>query len=336
MLISQTVSTLATPSMREAMLFGGAREEWERLFDQAATVRQDEAVLRTLENEARREEHRRHAERKGLWCMPAPAAARVGRPHVFRATFFANAGAGTQDVWIDSSYYAVDGVSGKVQSFVDYIDSAHLLTQATSARQIAVPTADATMAGALTGTFLPAGPTYYVSTRAPGLWKFCHDANDMELLHGHVAGSAAVNSSLVGTFNTANTQIGLHSSYIPGGSGGFGITVANGSGVFSRQITTGAIGLAAGAAGYFYFRKSVANLNPDLQALLKSAALGSGDLASPSSADPSATLHLGVHTGLGLAADYRFRFLYILHRVMNTAERTVHHQYIQKDTGMTP
>ena len=93
MLIGQTVSSLRTPSLREATLFGGHRAEWERVFDYAASCRQDDAVSRVLEQEARREEQRRERERKLLWTMPAPSCESVSRPHIFavcmRATWAA-------------------------------------------------------------------------------------------------------------------------------------------------------------------------------------------------------------------------------------------------------
>jgi hypothetical protein len=76
-----------------------------------------------------------------------------------------------------SDNYAVDGVSGKVASFADWSDPTHLLVQATSANQAAIPAVHADFAGPC-ATF--AGGIQYASNRV-GAVDFMHDGTGGEL-----------------------------------------------------------------------------------------------------------------------------------------------------------
>jgi len=63
-----------------------------------------------------------------------------------------------------ADYYSIDGVTGKVASFIDWNDPTHAMSQSTSARQVALPTFDAAI-GRLTGNF--AGGQVYESNKSP-------------------------------------------------------------------------------------------------------------------------------------------------------------------------
>jgi hypothetical protein len=110
---------LETPSIRGYS--PQDRINLEKVFDLSMDLRTDEAVQRTLESEQRR--------RQKIWFMPH-AGGGMFRPHIFRALFQKDIGgvAGVSDCWFDADLYTVDGGSGKVLDFVDYIDQTHILS----------------------------------------------------------------------------------------------------------------------------------------------------------------------------------------------------------------
>ena len=86
--------------------------------------------------------------------------------------------------WIEADYYSVDGATGKVAAFLDKvapgtgikaITPTHALAQATSARQVALPAADALLGGALAAPFV--GGQVYVSNSTVTAWKPLHQAS---------------------------------------------------------------------------------------------------------------------------------------------------------------
>jgi hypothetical protein len=99
---------------------GPDKTDWEELLDLAPSHRWDAALLPIVE-------------KYYLTGMNSNSA----RPHVFRALFREDIGgiAGVSDSWFDASYTVTDGVSGKTQDFVDYIDSSHALRQTTAGQQ---------------------------------------------------------------------------------------------------------------------------------------------------------------------------------------------------------
>ena len=83
--------------------------------------------------------------------------------------------------FVEADYYSVDGVSGNVAAFLDKvpagtgikaIDPTHALSQATSALQIALPTADAALRSRLSAVF--AGASWYRSTAVKTAWNLLH------------------------------------------------------------------------------------------------------------------------------------------------------------------
>lgn len=74
-----------------------------------------------------------------------------------------------------ADYYAIDGVSGKVASFIDWNDPTHTLAQATSANQVAIPATHANYAGKLCVTFT--GSEWYVSSRPASYYAPWHDGS---------------------------------------------------------------------------------------------------------------------------------------------------------------
>lgn len=335
MLISQTVSPLVTPSLREAMLFGGARRDWERLFDQAATVRHDDAVQRALESEARREEQRRKQERAGIHCAPAPVAARVGRPHVFYSMFSKNIGgvSGVSDVWCDASFVAVDGGSGKLQSWVDYVDNTHLLTQATSGKQAPLPSAAANLGTALAADFTGTGPqTEYVSNRAVTRSKYLTDGTGGEL----TVVLENIDPSSFRPIAHTHDLTGLHNGMrIFGQTANVRATIEDGT---TTRWNTSNVGSAGTNVSTYLTYAYSATTTPKAAFYQKSTLLYSTDpTGSASAADPQLSLTLGWSPGANIAGTFmKVRSLYTWRHILNAAERIVRGQWIQRDTGVTP
>ncbi len=97
------------------------------------------------------------------------------RPPVATDPFLALFQAG--DSWFDAGSVTIDGVSGKVASWVDRMDPSHLLSQGVSGNQCAAPVADVSFGGALTCTFTNGA---YVSNRAAAQWSFLHSGTGAE------------------------------------------------------------------------------------------------------------------------------------------------------------
>jgi hypothetical protein len=99
-----------------------------------------------------------------------------------------------------ADYYAIDGVSGKVASFIDWSDPTHTLAQATSANQVALPAAHADYPGRLCATFT--GVERYASNRAGATWNYL--SNGMSMSVHAVCTPTATNTRLCSTRNAGN------------------------------------------------------------------------------------------------------------------------------------
>lgn len=99
-----------------------------------------------------------------------------------------------------ADYYAVDGVTGKVASFIDWNDATHLLAQSSSLLQVALPAAHADYAGKLCATFT--GAERYVSNRAGASWNYLSNGTSMSV-HA-VCTPTATNTRLCSTRNAGN------------------------------------------------------------------------------------------------------------------------------------
>lgn len=240
-----------------------------------------------------------------------------------------------------ASRYAVDGVSGKVASFVDLVDPTHVLAQATGAAQTALPAANGAAGNALTAPF--AGTQYYASSRAPSAWKKLHDGTGVEIVAVFVAGADAGTEKVVWSTGVdasiyTSVQVGAYHQYRSGASGDFGWFASNGA----ARILTGAGNIAttvtAGAGIYSdlsYVEGAAAA--QEWIARNKSATIFNGDsIAAPSAADPAATLTLGANSTGTNGGTFGFHSLWFLPRVMTAAERTLFQQMIQAETGIMP
>lgn len=82
-----------------------------------------------------------------------------------------------------ADHYTLDGVSGRVRSFVDHNDAGHLFDQSVAAQQVAAPAPLAGFGGAACAAFTA---HHYVSSRVPDAWSFlANDTYDLWLAYRH-------------------------------------------------------------------------------------------------------------------------------------------------------
>lgn len=315
------------------------REDWHDVLDRASAYRWDDSVLRVIESEARREEHVRRR-----WFMPVAAMCGGPRPNVFRALFQKDIGgvSGVSDSWFDASYYVLDGVSGKVSDFVDYIDPTHTLRQATSANQCAVPSAVAAMNNALCvqGT----GVEFYTSTRAPSAWKYLHDGGGAEHRHVFIGDNTSVDQTLHSTCNvlSGSTSVGsfTETSFAAGNLlGGLFVTNGTTSPANGRIISaSGFIVQSSGSGNPTYIGGSyLEGSGTDYIVYVRGSIAVSGSTTGvPAASDPSFTLRLFQNYSTTLPFKGRWRAGYFVRRVLSAAHRTIVQQWIQKETGIAP
>lgn len=189
-------------------------------------------------------------------------------------------------VVLSGDSYEVDGVSGKVSTLVDLLDGTHKPAQATSATQVAVPSASSALRGSLAFTF--AGAQYYVSNRAANLFRF---------LQNPVWAVAVIVPSATGervVFSTiqpaATTQLGAYFARVSTeikwrGYNGSGIAMAGGGAVTQANGTAYCMSVdySEGSSPEHRTRQNGASV----------ATSNSG--GAPSTSDPQSTLYVGAY-----------------------------------------
>jgi hypothetical protein len=194
------------------------------------------------------------------------------------------------------SRYELDGVSGKVLRFVDWLDPTHYLAQATSANQCAVPAATAAVRNALTAAF-DSNP-FYVSTRAAAEYSYLHNETDSSLIFGGINGSTAGTRYMVATRDASGTSgvdIGMSLSRNTTPNNAYNV----------RNDTSTSISSAFASAALnevFYLDVGYSNRSTKWRAYKRRTLGGSGDpTGAPSTAAPSGSLTLGARAGAGSA-----------------------------------
>lgn len=112
----------------------------------------------------------------------------------------------------EADYYTVDGLTGNIAAFNDRNDPTHGLAQSDGPQQVAVPTAEALVNGALVARFL--GGQSYVSNRAASTFAYHHDGSGGDLNVGFIHRDPSViggANRIVGTrtVSTATTGASL-------------------------------------------------------------------------------------------------------------------------------
>jgi len=189
--------------------------------------------------------------------------------------------------------YNLDGVSGNVKDWVELstlatgiksITANHVLTQATSAQQCAVPAANALFQNRVSATFVD---QRYLSNSPASSWRFLHDGTGCAvytvLSFDSVTGTAyylATSSGGVGTgFNLGRST--TTAAYF----------VGNGS----AAIATNNGGTIATSTAYYTRFRYTENVSPEVDVYIKtaSAATTASTSAAPAAGDPGSTLELG-------------------------------------------
>lgn len=294
---------------------GFDRAEWSRMFDEALPLRHDDSVLRMHENAARR-----------MWCAPAPAALGAGpRPNLFRA-LFRRESSNVADSCFDADNWAVDGLSGKVSYFRDYVEASHFLFRSTSANQVPLPAADTSLAGAPTAVF--GGAEHYDSTRTATRWKYRGDGTGVEEMFFYVATNDALIQAMVATRTLgvfSERGMGIFQS-----NGAMRLLVGNATstGAANSPIDTGYIAHVAqiGQARLLHACYTE-GLTPEweLRSRVGGTSLnvsGASNVA-PEAGDPPATLRLGAATGGAYQLFGRFRSFWSWRRRLTNVERAI-------------
>jgi hypothetical protein len=234
-----------------------------------------------------------------------------------------------------SDYYALDGGTGKVSDFVDYIDNTHTLHQGTSAQQAAVPATDANLRGAKSTTF---ANQWYDSTRAASLWKYLHDGTGMTIINVFVPNTASNGFySVCGTVSGLNidTGVGLYHRWLHGATRTVYLYVSRASAtrtVSAQVASLATLGQNVGSVTDCSYQEAT---SPEYNVRIANVSVVSGSsAAAPSAANPDATLRLGADVLGGQPAAMRWRATLLAPKTLSAAERAAVYAWILADTGI--
>lgn len=228
-----------------------------------------------------------------------------------------------------ADFYAVDGVTTKVASFIDWNDPTHTLAQALSGNQVAVPATHADFGGKLCATF--AGGQYYTSTRAASYWSYANNT-PMDFFATHSPTSVAGFSIIweTGLADGTDAQnLALNTTTVTAilqrASGG-------------NQSITRASGAAVGVPVLCEVRADETT-NPARGLKVTGFAETTAVSITGAQGTPSATLTLGGRGGGSQFYLGRWRHLLALGGTagqggISSADRTTVQQYILQDSGL--
>lgn len=298
---------------------GGERSDWERIHDLASAHRHSERTLRVVasleqaEAAARRFPSLPRARARSSAAAAKPIAAQ------FSALFFKDIGgvAGESDIWLDASNVAVDGTSGKVRSFVDYVDATHVVTQTNATYQVALPSADADIAQALSASFTN---HFYQSNRAAS--AFVSLAQAATILALFTPTSFAGTGVLAETWSSGNA----FSTSIAGTTGALNLAIY-------RPTTTQSVA-SVGTNVINVPRQVLYRIRP---ALIQVAATGlttNGLVVTGTAAAAGKALVLGARSAGSVGMTAKLRSWYAFRRVLTLAEESVAQQFARVQTGV--
>lgn len=238
--------------------------------------------------------------------------------------------------WLDSTSYTIDGVSGKVGSFVDRgtgiraFTANHILSQATSAQQVALPSNQGALNNRLCVTF--AGNQWYVSNSTASTWKFMHDGTGVEIHRVFIP----TNVSAVLRVHWSNRDFGATS-----GAWVSLQTDARATGiaydVTGQVVYASATGALSAGVGYrFSYYYSESNPGHDYWAERTGvSALTGNSSRTPSTDNPPIVPVLGAARTTGTSCDEsHWACTLIWNRVLTSAERSAVLAWIQRKYGV--
>lgn len=222
--------------------------------------------------------------------------------------------------WFRADSFTESG--GKVTAFIDKMNAANSLSQATPAKQVNSPTADAAMANASTATFNGAVDTFsYLSNLPASSWTFMHNGLGADTFCAYVPVTPSGSSVAVwSTYSVSATGPGARFTTTTGNT--FGLN----SGATTYGNTTNAATNTDGVGTYaeWYFKQADA---PNNQTWTKAVAGATNAFVTvPSAAAPAHGLTLGANGGLGVSM--RFADLLIFNRTITAPERATIQAYM--------
>lgn len=226
-----------------------------------------------------------------------------------------------------ADYYAIDGVSGKVASFIDWNDPTHTLAQATSANQVALPAPSASFNGRYVVTF--ATTMFYTSNRAASTWTFLHDGTGMDEFAVFRATAMSPGASMIAGTQTGSTN--YQSLYLTttGATASMNINNAAGSAIGVGDQAIPALGTST------WLRATVLAGAGNTKLYDKGTQRFSGTVSSPSGGAPPTSLVLGKLPGGAAAYLGDLRSL-LFAPALSASAAAVVASWIQQDTGIAP
>ena len=222
-----------------------------------------------------------------------------------------------------ADYYAVDGVSGKVASFIDWNDPTHTLAQASSSLQVAIPAAHADYGGKLCANFT--GAEYYDSTRPTG-WAFTSNGTPNTFYWA----ATATDTTFGYLWNTRGTQVGLGVTTL---SGPDRVSVVVGNDTINTLATTAAAGVNVPINGRFSYTENITT--PEFALKVTGQTAVTGDSAAAPTATNPGVFRIGFRATASPSLPGKFR----LRSLVFTPEPRVGSlvpSWIQSDTGIAP
>lgn len=242
----------------------------------------------------------------------------------WRALFRVDAGGA--DTWVDADRVVLDGAGVNVVSLVDYIDSSHVFTQATSSAQNAAPVAWSSARNAL--AFQCAGAQSYASNRAASAWVYCHSGTGMTTI------SVSQQTTLSGSPNILDslanlTTIGWRSRYRSATAGLHSTGISNGS--QGNVLAFADVTLSGGPpdAIAVYHGNSIGGLNVRFNGAIRR---GAGYASARTTANPTQTMTImGPLAGGGIIG--WFAMAAFFRRVLTASELAIAAAYISAKYG---
>lgn len=263
------------------------KAEWSKLIDTGSSHRFCDDVLRSVDNEIRRERIR---------CGPAPciSAAAPVPTELTRREYY---NAVSLFSWLRADSRVE--VSSKVTSFTDKvllpaqgglannarsIDANHAFSQATSGNQVPAVATSATWNNQLVASFSAA--QFYDSTLTASSWIFMHDGSGSGALHVYRTSTTGVDQVIHSTTNVSTANGSIFNA------------VASGSIIFQVVKTSGFILnrtiAAANTSATFALCTLRTASTPDYSAYIKTTLADSADVtATPTALAPPGTMRIG-------------------------------------------
>lgn len=235
--------------------------------------------------------------------------------------------------FVEADYYSIDGVSGKVSAFLDKvrpgtgikaITPGHAFAQATSANQVVIPTATATLGGRLAANFNAA--PYYVSNSPASSWRAAHNGN------GFTSFAVFDRTTITGiqrawsTYTDAAAQGATWVSV----SGAPYCAAYNGTTITISANTTG------DTTGPTYVGTSIADADtPEATLYRRSSAIATANnTAGFNAGDPVGTMTLGASTNGAQTLNAYVAMWLFFDRVLSAADLAVVRAYIAAKYGV--